>query len=64
MQINTELIKKYIKDNQLTMSKFCKLSKISPSVFKKMMKNKTNFRIISLFKVAKLIKLELYQMFI
>lgn len=61
--IKTELIENYIKQHDLSKNKFCKLCKISPSVLKKIMKTQRNFYIIALFKIAKIINLEVYQLF-
>lgn len=59
----TELIENFIKDNNLSKSKFCKLCKISQSTLNKIMTNSENFRIIALFKIARVLKIQVYQMF-
>ena len=61
--IKTELIENFIKDNSLSKSKFCKLCKISQSTLNKIMTNSENFRIIALFKIARVLKIQIYQMF-
>jgi predicted transcriptional regulator len=61
--IKTEIFENYIKENNLSKTKFCKLCKISLSTFKKIMAHEDNFRIIALFKIAKVIKIQVYQMF-
>ena len=61
--IKTEIFENYIKEHNLSKTAFCKLCKISPSVLKKIMSNKDNFYIIALFRIAKVIKMEVYQMF-
>ena len=61
--IKTELIENFIKDNNLSKSKFCKLCKISQSTLNKIMTNSKNFRIIALFKIARVLKIQVYQMF-
>jgi len=53
--IKTEIIEKFISEKGISKTKFCKLCKISPSTFKKIMSNETNFSIISLFRVARFI---------
>lgn len=61
--IKTELIKNFIKENNLSKSKFCKMCKISQSTLNKIMTNSENFRIIALFKIARVLKIQVYQMF-
>ena len=61
--IKTELIENFIKDNNLSKSKFYKLCKISQSTLNKIMTNSENFRIIALFKIARVLKIQVYQMF-
>ena len=61
--IKTVLIENFIKDNNLSKSKFCKMCKISQSTLDKIMTNSENFRIIALFKIARVLKIQVYQMF-
>ena len=61
--IKTEIFENYIKEHNLSKNKFCKLCKISHSVFKKIMNNQGNFHIIALFKIARVIGIEVYQMY-
>ena len=61
--IKTELIENFIKDNNLSKSKFCKMCKIRQSTLNKLMTNSENFRIIALFKIARVLKIQVYQMF-
>ena len=61
--IKTEIFENYMKKNNLSKTAFCKLCKISPSVLKKIMNNQNNFYIIALFRIARVIKMEVYQMF-
>ena len=61
--IKTELIENFIKENDLSKSKFCNMCKISQSTLNKIMTNSENFRIIALFKIAKVLKIRVYQMF-
>ena len=61
--IKTELIENFIKDNNLSKSKFCEMCKISRSTLNKIMTNSENFRIIALFKIARVLKIQIYQMF-
>ena len=61
--IRTELIENFIKENKLSKSKFYKMCKISQSTLNKIMTNSENFRIIALFKIASVFKIQVYQMF-
>lgn len=61
--IKTELIENFIKENDLSKSKFCEMCKISQSTLDKIMTNSENFRIIALFKIARVLKIQVYQMF-
>ncbi len=59
----TELIENFIKENNLSKSKFCKMCKISQSTLNKIMTNNENFRIIALFKIARFLKIQVFEMF-
>lgn len=61
--IKTELIENFIKENNLFKSKFCKMCKISQSTLNKIMTNSENFRIIALFKIARVLKIQVFEMF-
>ena len=61
--IKTELIEKFIKENNLSKSKFCEMCKISQSTLNRIMTNRENFRIIALFKIARVLNNEVYKMF-
>ena len=61
--IKTELIENFIKENNLSKSKFCEMCKISQSTLNKIITNNENFRIIALFKIARVLKIQIYQMF-
>ena len=61
--IKTELIENFIKENNLSKSKLCKMCKISQSTLDKIMTSNENFRIIALFKIARVLKIQVYQMF-
>ena len=62
-KIKSDLIENFIKDNNLSKSKFCEMCKISQSTLNKIMTNSENFRIIALFKIARVLKIQVYQMF-
>ena len=61
--IKTEIFTNFIKKHNLSKTKFCKVCKVSPSVFKKIMNNQDNFYVIALFRIAKVIGIQVYQMF-
>ena len=61
--IKTELIENFVKENNLSKSKFCKMCKISQSTLNKIITNNENFRIIALFKIARVLKIQVFEMF-
>ena len=61
--IKTELIENFIKENKLSKSKFCEMCKISQSTLNKIMTSNENFRIIALFKIARVLKIQVFEMF-
>lgn len=61
--IKVELIENFIKDNNLSKSKFCEMCKISQSTLNKIITNNENFRIIALFKIARVLKIQVFEMF-
>ena len=61
--IKTEIIEKFMLENKISKTKFCKMCKISPNTLNKIIANDFNFEIIALFKIARVIKIEVYQMF-
>ena len=61
--IKSELIETFIKDNNLSKSKFCEMCKISQSTLNKIMTNSENFKIIALFKIASVLKIQVFEMF-
>lgn len=60
--INTQLIEKYIKDNNLSITAFCIKCGIGISTFYKMMLNH-NVMISSLYKVSKIIGVKFCEIF-
>lgn len=60
--IKTELINNYLKENKLSKSKFCEPCKIYPSTLKRILNNE-NVSLISVFKVSKVLKVKIHQMF-
>ena len=61
--IKTELIENFIKENNLSKSKFREMCKISQSTLNKIMTNSENFKIIALFKIARVLKIQVFEMF-
>ena len=60
--IKIELIENFIKENNLSKSKFCEMCKISQSTLNKLITNNENFRIIALFKIARVLKVNFFKM--
>ena len=54
----------YIRDNDLTKTKFCKLSKISVKTFNKILNQQANFRSIAIFRIAKTMKIPVHLLFL
>ena len=61
--IKTKLIENFIKENNLSKSKFCKMCKISQITLNKITTNSENFKIIVLFKIARVLKIQVFEMF-
>ena len=61
--IKTEIIENYMKEHNLSKTKFCKICKISPSTFNKIMANDRNFGLIALFKIARVMEIYVHLMF-
>lgn len=62
-QINFCLIMSYIKNNKLTIKDFCNHCRISRNVYYKI-KNNKNVLFISIFKIAKELKISASKLFI
>ena len=60
--IKVHIIEKFMKDNNLSKTKFCKMCRISLATYDKILQNKTNYRIVALFKVARIIKVNVYNL--
>lgn len=63
MELNIFIIRKYIKENRLTIKQFCAMCKISYKTLRKLLKGQQNVKISSLFKIARTLKIELYKLF-
>lgn len=61
--IKTEIIENFMLENKISKTKFCKMCKISLRTLNKIIANDNNFEIIALFKIARVIKIQVYKMF-
>ena len=61
--IDKNIIDKYLKENNLSKTKFCKLCKISPSTLNAMLCG-DNFRLNALLKIINVLKIEFHEIFI
>lgn len=57
--ININFIKNYLKENKMSKTKFCKLCGINFSTLKKILNNQKNFRVNALFKICKVLNLQI-----
>ncbi len=58
--IKVELIDEYLKEHKMSLTKFCKISKITPSTIKRMRENR-NINVTSIFKLAIALNLKAYE---
>lgn len=62
--IKTELIENFLKENNLSKTAFCKNCKVAYSTFMKLMYgNADNCNILSVFRIAKYINIQPYELF-
>lgn len=61
-EFKTEIIENYLKENKMSKTKFCKLCGINTSTLMRVMNNE-NYRIKALFKIARVVKFQVYKMF-
>ena len=61
-EFKTEITESYLKEHNLSKSKFCKLCGINLCTLTRVMKNE-NYKINALFKIARVINLQVYKMF-
>ena len=61
--IKTEIIENYMKEHNLSKNKFCKMCNVNIQTLNKILKNDFRFRVNALFKIARVLKIEVYQMF-
>ena len=63
-KIDDSMIRVFMWKNKLTKKKFCEMCGISYAVLNKILNNKRNFYLTALLKVARVMNVELYQMFV
>ena len=61
--VNTNTIYLYIHEHGITKTKFCEMCKISLSTLNKVLNGEVNVRVDILFKIAKVLQIEIHEMF-
>lgn len=61
-KINSKLIQKYMKENQLTQKEFCEVCGICEGTLKRMLDGGYNSRLTSVLKVRKVLKVTLNEL--
>lgn len=59
----TELIGNYIVENKISKTEFCKRCKIGTQTLKKIYNHNDNYKIIALFKIARLLEIRICDLF-
>lgn len=62
-RIKTELIEKYMDENEVSLEEFCKISNICKSDIQKIFVQDFDFGIDVIFKLAKVLKIEVFELF-
>ncbi|MDE7454886.1 MAG: helix-turn-helix transcriptional regulator [Clostridia bacterium] len=62
--IDTNLIEEYMIKNNMSKKEFCARCKISTHTFDKICKQQTDYNIIALFKIARLMNLHIKDLFV
>ena len=62
-EIKTELIKRFMKENKVSRSKFYMMCKINFETYQKKMNNNFDFGIRALFRIAKVLGVEVFELF-
>lgn len=62
-RIKTELIEKYMDENEVSLEEFCRISNICKSDIQKIFVQDFNFGIDVIFKLAKVLKIEVFELF-
>lgn len=61
--VNVNKIIKYIKDEKLSKKEFCKRCEICVETLNKILRKKTNVGIVAIFKIAKIMEIDICQLF-
>ena len=64
LTFKTELITNYMNKNHLSKTAFCKLCRVHPRIFNKIMAHDLHFGIKALFRICRVLKIEVYEFFI
>ncbi len=62
-RIKTELIEKYMYENDVSLEEFCRISNICKSDIQKIFVQDFDFGIDVIFKLAKVLKIEVFELF-
>lgn len=62
-KINTDLIERFMRERSLSKAQFCKMCKIAPSTFNKIMKNDHDFYLNALYRIKKIMQIQLFELF-
>lgn len=62
-RIKTELIEKYMDENDVSLEEFCRISNICKSDIQKIFVQNFDFGIDVIFKLAKVLKIEVFELF-
>ncbi len=62
-RIKTELIEKYMDENDVSLEEFCRISNICKSDIQKIFVQDFDFGIDVIFKLAKVLKIEVFELF-
>lgn len=62
-RIKTELIEKFMDENEVSLEEFCRISNICKSDFQKIFVQDFDFGIDVIFKLAKVLKIEVFELF-
>ena len=62
-QIKIEIIRDYLFFNKMTKKEFCNKCGIGISVLNKILARKCNFRVSAVFKIARFLNMQIYQLF-
>lgn len=63
VRIRKDFFEKYMRDNNLTLTEFCKLCKISMYTYKKIINGTGNYSVYSLLKLARVVDMEMFGLF-